>query len=562
MAEEQKPVEVPAVEAPAVEPVVAEATPAVEVVAETPAAAEPVVEAAAVPVEAAVEEPAAEAAAAPAEEVKEEVKPIEEGVLEAKGTSFPKKFLYTKKFFWFGNDALSAKDLAAYVKSEKATDVAHHVISWASETGKGLLLYGEKPGDKSTAHGVIQLADASEPTAEGTHKFQLTSKGHKHIFKASSTAERDNWVNQIKAKITEAKELAATVAESEAYKNTLASLKPAKKETPKEAPKEEKKEEAAAPVEADAPAETEAETAEPAAAVEEAPKEAPKEEEKKEKKEEKGRRSASRKRASIFGNFIGKKDDKKEVTEPEVVKEDDEEAVAPAEAVAEEAAAAPAAEAPVVDVEAAAEAAAPEVKSPSAKRASIFGNLGFSKKKVEQDNAPAPPAKDVPADAAVSESAPVIPAVETSEPLSTDVSAPIVESPAEAAAEAAPVSDSETKKEVKSDKRKSTLPFNFGSKKDKSDDEGEKKSSPFSKFRATVRLNRKEKTPAKAEETVEEAAAPAEVEAEAAAETEAPVEEAAAAPAEAAEAVPATIAEEAAEKPSVVAATPQVAATA
>lgn len=68
-----------------------------------------------------------------------------------------RNFLYTKKFFWFGSESLSAKDLAAYVKSEKATDVAHHVVSWASETGKGLLLYGEKAGDKSSAHGVIQL---------------------------------------------------------------------------------------------------------------------------------------------------------------------------------------------------------------------------------------------------------------------------------------------------------------------------------------------------------------------------------------------------------------------
>lgn len=257
---------------------------------------------------------------------------------------------------------------------------------------------------------------------------------------------------------------------------------------------------------------------------------------------------------------MGKKEEKKEEksAEPETVPEDEAPA-APVETVEEETVPVIAVDAPAVDVEAAAEASAPEVKSPaSAKRASIFGNLGFSKKKAEPEAAPAPPAKDAPVDAAaVSESAPVIPAVETSEPLSTDVSAPAGDAPAEAASEAAPVSDGETKKEGKGDKRKSTLPFNFGSKKDKSDDEGEKKASPFSKFRATVRLNRKDKSAAKAEGAVEEAA-PAETEAVA----EAAKEEAAdAVPAEA-EAAPATADEEVTEKPAVVAATPQVAATA
>ena len=89
MAEETKPVEVPVAEttAPVAEPAV-EAAPA----AAEPAAAEPAVAAA----EATTAEPAAEAAPAaeaPAAEeakVEEPPKPIEEGVLEAKGSTFPK----------------------------------------------------------------------------------------------------------------------------------------------------------------------------------------------------------------------------------------------------------------------------------------------------------------------------------------------------------------------------------------------------------------------------------------------------------------------------------------
>jgi hypothetical protein len=43
------------------------------------------------------------------------------------------------------------------LKSEKATDVAHHVVAWASETGKGLLFYGKETGNPT---GVIQLVSA------------------------------------------------------------------------------------------------------------------------------------------------------------------------------------------------------------------------------------------------------------------------------------------------------------------------------------------------------------------------------------------------------------------
>ena len=141
----------------------------------------------------------------------------------------------------------------------------------------------------------LPQAEASEPVTEGSNKFHFTAKGHKHTFKASSAAERDNWVAQLKAKITEAKELVATVTDSETYKTTLASLKPAPPA---------KKEEVVAPVaEVEAPA------------AEEAPKAAEEPAKEEVKKEEPKRRSASRKRASIFGSLLGKKDEEKKVAE-------------------------------------------------------------------------------------------------------------------------------------------------------------------------------------------------------------------------------------------------------
>lgn len=146
-------------------------------------------------------------------------------------------------------------------------------------------------------------AEASEPATDGPLKFHFTAKGHKHTFKAASTAERDNWVAQLKTKIAEAKELAGTVTESETYKKTLEGLKPAPaKKEDKPAAAEPAAEEAAATEESAAT--TEAATAEPA-------KEEAKKEEEKTEKEEPKRRSASRKRASIFGNLLGKKEEKK-----------------------------------------------------------------------------------------------------------------------------------------------------------------------------------------------------------------------------------------------------------
>ncbi|KAI2472504.1 Pleckstrin homology domain-containing protein [Annulohypoxylon bovei var. microspora] len=477
MADQQKPVEV-AETTPAVAEPVAETKPE-ETPAETPAA-EP-----AAATEAAPETTEGEAeAAAPAEEAKkEEVKPVEAGTLEHKGApaNFPKNLIYSKLHFWFGTEAVPKDKLTAYLKNEKTAEVAQHVAAWATETGKGLLFYG-KESDKATPTGAIQLAEASEPTTEGTSKFSFTAKGHKHTFKAPTAAERDNWVEQLKLKIAEAKEVATTIAESEAYKQTIESFKP----TPP--PKEDKPAEA----EAEAPKEE---------AKEEPKEEEDKEEPKEEKKEGSKRRSASRKRASIFGSLLSKKEEtKKEIPAEDKPAETPEVAEPAAEGAAE--AEVPAVEAPAAEAAAPTEEAKkeePATKPTPSKRASLFGGLSFGKKKVEPESAPTTPSKETSgaADAAVAETAPVIPAVETTEPLSTEVASPTAA--AAEGADASPATNGETK-EIKTEKRKSSLPFGFG-KKDKSatsDEEGEKVKSPpfFSKLRQTVKGKGKAEKPA------------------------------------------------------------------
>jgi hypothetical protein len=528
MAEEQKNIELPQETKPETTGISA---PAVEAPAETkPVEETPVVAAETAPAteEKPVEEtkPAEEAAKTEEEKKEDEAKPVEEGHLnhKAQGLSFPKNLIPTKEFFFFGTEAVEPKTLSHYLKSEKSAETAHSNIAWASETGKGLLFVG----DKKNPSGVISLVDATEPEIDGSNKFHLTAKGNKHTFKASNTAERDNWVAQLKLKIAEAKELASAVTESETYKATLESFKPAKKE---EKAVETPKEETAAAVPA---------TEEAAPVAEEAAKE---EEVKDVKSEEPKRRSASRKRTSFFG--FGKKEEskKEEVKKEAETKNADEVAVetpaAETPAIEEtpkiEEPVKPVEEVPVIApiaVEEPAKAAeetpaeavpatteekpleSPKEKPTAIKRNSFFGNVFSKKEKKTPELKPTEP--EAPKDAAEAETtAPVIPPVEATTPLAVDVSNPatVPTETTEAAAATSPAP--EAKKDLK-EKRKSSLPFAFG-KRDKSPApvEGEKKESPFSKLRNTIRGKSPkpaEKREENKEETVQEE--PTEVKAE------------------------------------------------
>lgn len=309
MADQQKPVEevpkdAPAAETPAdtkPEAAPAEEKPAEDKPAETEAPAEGAAEAASDNKPAAEDDKNAEE--------KEAAAPVEEGTLEHKGAgaNFPKNLYYSKQPFWFGSDAIEKKNLSAYLKHEKSVNVAYHNASWAQTTGKGLLFFG----DKNAPTGIINLAEATEPQTDGPSKFHFAANGHKHSFKAASKAEADNWVSQLKTKIEEAKEVAATIKETEEYKAAYEAYKPtpAKKEEKQEEQKDAEDKPAEAEPKDDEPAKDEASKDEPA--KEEEPNkdgEPAKEEDKKdEPREESKRRSASRKRTSVLG-FFGKKD--------------------------------------------------------------------------------------------------------------------------------------------------------------------------------------------------------------------------------------------------------------
>ncbi|KAF7942175.1 hypothetical protein EAE99_000225 [Botrytis elliptica] len=504
-------------EAPVVEPV---AEPKVE---EPVAATEPVTETPAV-----VEEPTTEAVTEAAPAAKE-VTPVEEGVLGYKGPGLLKSFIFQKKHFWFGSEPVEHKNLSSYLRGEKP-DVGNHNAAWSSHTGKGLLFFSKKSSDKASPAGILNLSEASDVSEDGTVDFFFTIHGHKHTFQAANLAERDNWVATLKVKVAEAKEIAESVKESETYKTSHAALvKPfSGAATPKKEAKEEKKEE-----KAEIKAEKKEEKAEAKEAKEEQKEEQAeaKAEAKEEKKEEKAElkvekkdrksRSASRKgdkRTSIFGAIpgFGKKEEKTEAPKDEVVASPStEEPVVATDASAapvvdapvatevpattEEAAIAPAVEEPVA-------AAAPVEKPVPTKRNSIFGTLQsrFSHKKPEPEAvSPVIAPKD---EEPVSENAPVIPAVDTTEPLNTNVEA----APAPVETTESPVTNGETPKAAetpitKADKRKSSLPWL--NKKDKSaatsDEETEKPKSPFAKLRATVKSKSSPKADKSAEKPLE-----------------------------------------------------------
>jgi len=324
MADEQKPVETPK-EAPATETVPAEVKPTEETKTEDKPA-----------------EAAAVAEAAPAEAPKEEAKPVEEGTLEHKSaeSKLPKNFLYSKEAFWFGSDAVETDKLAGYVKAAKNVDVAHQNAAWAASTGKGLLFVGSK----DTPTGIINLGEASDVTTDGPVKFHFSASGFKHTFKASTKADAENWVSQLKLKITEAKASKEAVVATEAYTQAMEGFKPtpAKKEEPSAEPAtEEAKTEEAVP---EAPvveeAKEEVKTEEPAKDEVKTEEEAAKE-----TKEEPKRRSASRKRESVNIMSFFKKEKKESKAEEKPA-----ETVAATETPAEASTDAPAAtEEPVVE---------------------------------------------------------------------------------------------------------------------------------------------------------------------------------------------------------------------
>ncbi|KAH8697467.1 Pleckstrin homology domain-containing protein [Talaromyces proteolyticus] len=419
-----------------------------------------------------------------------------------------RSFRFAKRFFFFSDDAVEAKNLTAFLASEKGSAAAQRTAAWATQTGKGLLFYTKRAEDKATPAGIFNLSEVSDVNKDGSSEFSFKLYTHKHTFQAASAAERDSWVAALTAKTAEATAEKETITGGEGYKAELEKItKPAV---------------VAAAVKAAPAPEKDAKEGEAA--------EDKKEEKKEEKKEDKKSRSQSRKRASIFGSILGKKE-KEEVKEeapateaaPEAAAATEEPTVEAAPAVeATETPAVAAAEPSAETTETTAEDKKEEPKSATkSKRGSIFGNFfnkvtSPGKEKTEEEVAPV--ASTAPQlDSPVDESA--------AKPIEPEA---VTDAPAAEAATETPAEDKKEEKEEAAAETKSKRTSIFGTlgKKVKSEVTSEEKKAA----NKLGGLFRKPSKAVKSEEKKDKEAAPAEA---------IPEGEAKAAPEETTEATPA-----------------------
>lgn len=150
-----------------------------------------------------------------------ESQPINEGVLSYKQPGLVKSLIYSKKFFWFDDEPVEHKHLTDYLRNDKATDVARPNAAHATQTGKGLLFFAKRAEDKPQPQGIINLADIKDIAKAGLTEFSFKYHNHKHAFQAMNAAERDGWLVALETKHTEANTNREGIVGSEGYKSSL-----------------------------------------------------------------------------------------------------------------------------------------------------------------------------------------------------------------------------------------------------------------------------------------------------------------------------------------------------
>ncbi|KAL9604534.1 MAG: hypothetical protein Q9219_000499 [cf. Caloplaca sp. 3 TL-2023] len=244
-----------------------------------------------------------------------ESQPINEGVLAYKQPGLVKSLMYSKKFFWFTEEPLEHKHLSDYLRGEKATDIARPNAAHATQTGKGLLFFAKRAEDKPQPQGIINLADIKDVAKAGLHDFTFKYHNHKHAFQAASATERDGWIVALETRHAEAKTNREGVVAGEGYKSALEKFsKPGAVGTTTSTSRSLSRHKKTT--------ETKATDSTPPAAAGVGGDSASSSDEAKTNKAKS--RSQSRKRNSMFGTLLGKKeqhDEKKEVKKEEKAEE-------------------------------------------------------------------------------------------------------------------------------------------------------------------------------------------------------------------------------------------------
>ena len=130
----------------------------------------------------------------------------------------------SKKEFWLTDDAVSPQDLNSYMRGEKP-EIAHPVVAWASQTGKGLLFFNKKgeTSKKQPGH-VLALHDATDLKKQNPYEITFKLHGQEHTLKAASEHERDGWYMSIEKNMEMGKAVKDETRESEGYKSEMEKL--------------------------------------------------------------------------------------------------------------------------------------------------------------------------------------------------------------------------------------------------------------------------------------------------------------------------------------------------
>ncbi|KAK4974001.1 hypothetical protein LTR28_010827 [Elasticomyces elasticus] len=150
------------------------------------------------------------------------LEPIQHGTLGYKAPGIM-KFKFSKRYFWFGDDPISAQHLSHYLRGEKP-EIAQPTAAWATKTGKGLLFFTKFAHEKDMPAHVFNLSDISGLEREKKHEFSFKLHGQKHTFQAADDAERDGWYMAMEREHELAKEAREHVLTSPEYKESISNL--------------------------------------------------------------------------------------------------------------------------------------------------------------------------------------------------------------------------------------------------------------------------------------------------------------------------------------------------
>lgn len=83
-----------------------------------------------------------------------------------------RSLIYSKKFFWLGDQSIESHHLSDYLRIEKP-EIAHQNVAHATQTGRGLLFFAKRAEDKSNPAGILNLVSNKRSRAGSGQKLMM-----------------------------------------------------------------------------------------------------------------------------------------------------------------------------------------------------------------------------------------------------------------------------------------------------------------------------------------------------------------------------------------------------